>query len=742
MRERGRGAIPLTSKSDKTEPKAPGPDDQEWSQSQGHHRHPKPKSSASGEAGASSSWVEADLHVEVQMAEGDQGEETHLISQMDTTKDPPSMEEPLPDPVEVEDSGPSLPKSEGWRVNFTTILKYFMQLHYPSITPVRIRQAIRVVLSWLEDRQEYWQPVREGDPIAFMKYLAQVVQEQTGLLLPALKKYTKWIKASSWHHAVVLKQEQLNLYPHLVGAEHPKPNVCSPSEDTMLSHRADYAATHRQVEEALVTLAKAQQNLHTSITIRKGDHGEITPLELPAPIQAAPSTSGGGGDAAQAQPTGSTENKRHKRSASGDPGRPGRSLNPFSLNPDDGERWAMVRILLNTAGSFGFTSCKDVAKSIHAWFPDLDMDACRRMANWVLVTIAQYHLMCTIWDPAVVSPVIPDEVLASLLPLEGYYRTQPPLGISPDLRIIEEARTLQFITWLHKTDMCQQYGQEAAESIHVEDHTMGPLLSLFLCPGMGLMTAEAVFTRVAVENYDNLSRCLRKARICLTEVDAKARRLTDEVKELEEERSKAIPAGDKKELRRKLKQELNQLRVDQNEARREMERYRATVTRCQDQLNSEPYLVRSRLVPSAAWGTRATKAECSEATGAQVTPAPAPTAAELLVAPNPRPGHRPVRSCRRRTSPSRELANVPQLDQQRMEVDGSDSPIRKEEEQLLLTGGLAEEDPSSGGPPELEAVPGAETEAEAEATDEGATGSETPSTGLASNLSNLVVTSP
>ena len=179
---RGRGRAPLTSKSDKAEPMASGADDQEWSQSQGHHRHPKPKSSVSGEAEALSSWAD-DLRVEVQMSEGDQGEETCLISHMDTTEDSPSMEEPLQGPVDVEDSGPSLPKSEGWRVDFTTILKYFMKLHYPSITPVRVRQAIRAVLLWLEDRREYWQLVREGDPIAFMKYLAQVVQEQTGLIL-------------------------------------------------------------------------------------------------------------------------------------------------------------------------------------------------------------------------------------------------------------------------------------------------------------------------------------------------------------------------------------------------------------------------------------------------------------------------------------------------------------------------------------------------------------------------------
>ena len=90
----------------------------------------------------------------------------------------------------------------------------------------------------------------------------------------------------------------------------------------MLSHCADYATAHKWVEEALATLAKTQQNLHTSITICKGDHGEIKPLDLPVPLQATPSPSGGR-DTPQAQSTGSMGKKRHKRSTSGDPGHPG-----------------------------------------------------------------------------------------------------------------------------------------------------------------------------------------------------------------------------------------------------------------------------------------------------------------------------------------------------------------------------------------------------------------------------------
>ena len=95
---------------------------------------------------------------------------------------------------------------------------------------------IRVTLDAMDLCQNVWQPVREMRPTAFMPYLAQVFKEQMGLDLPALPMYTKWIKARSWHHKMVLEQEQLNLCPHLAMAEHPKDNVCPPSEDTLMSH--------------------------------------------------------------------------------------------------------------------------------------------------------------------------------------------------------------------------------------------------------------------------------------------------------------------------------------------------------------------------------------------------------------------------------------------------------------------------------------------------------------------------
>ena len=62
--------------------------------------------------------------------------------------------------------------------------------------------------------------------------------------------------------------------------------------------------------------------------------------------------------------------------------------------------------------------------------------------------------------------------------------------------------------------------------------------------------------------------------------------------------------------------------MDRDEAKREFEQHRATIARCQANLDSEPYSVHHCLAHSATCGTQATKATCGEATGAQVTPAP------------------------------------------------------------------------------------------------------------------------
>ena len=275
----------------------------------------------------------------------------------------------------------------------------------------RVKRMIRVTLDFLDLRRNVWQLVREMRPTAFMPYLTQVFKEQMDLDLPTLPMYTKWIKARNWHHNMVLELEQLNLCPHLALAEHPKDNVHPSNEDTLVSHPQDYTATCQWMEDLLQQLANVQRNLQTSLNICGASQDEIEPLALPKPLQV--DLRGGSGDASTTkplQPVHDTGSKRHKGSASGDPDHPGRSLNPFPLQCD-AKRCQLVRVLLDVAGGLPYPTCPELVENFQIRYRNLSDAECTTMANRIMVTINEYHLMCAVQDPTVVSPVIPDEIL-------------------------------------------------------------------------------------------------------------------------------------------------------------------------------------------------------------------------------------------------------------------------------------------------------------------------------------------
>ena len=118
-----------------------------------------------------------------------------------------------------------------------------------------------------------------------MPYLAAVFERQTGLALPTLAKYTKWIKAGSFYHGIICEREELNHTPHLAHVPAPNMNQRSPNEDTLISHRQEYKATFQQAETLLAALAKAQVNFTTSLAICREDDREVRTLSLPEPLQ-------------------------------------------------------------------------------------------------------------------------------------------------------------------------------------------------------------------------------------------------------------------------------------------------------------------------------------------------------------------------------------------------------------------------------------------------------------------------
>ena len=160
------------------------------------------------------------------------------------------------------------------------------------------------------------------------------------------------------------------------------------------------------------------------------------------------------------------------------------------------------------------------------------------MANRIMVIINEYHLMYVVWDLTVVSPVVSDEILGAFPPLVGYYSRQSPRGTLPDLWVVEEGRTLQFGVFSNRTDMVATLGRDASQLIHKEDHRVGPLLGLFLSPGTGLMTAQAIIARTVAENLDTLQLMLHNAEDSYKKVDKFFESLVRKVSKLEASRAK------------------------------------------------------------------------------------------------------------------------------------------------------------------------------------------------------------
>ena len=70
----------------------------------------------------------------------------------------PGMEQPLlisgGGPCPFDDEGPDMPKSEGWKVDYSTFFRYFLRGHYPQIPLAQLRAIYEPVLRYLGTRQE------------------------------------------------------------------------------------------------------------------------------------------------------------------------------------------------------------------------------------------------------------------------------------------------------------------------------------------------------------------------------------------------------------------------------------------------------------------------------------------------------------------------------------------------------------------------------------------------------------
>ena len=329
-------------------------------------------------------------------------------------------------------------------------------------------------------------------------------------------------------------------------------NQRSPNEDALISHRQEYQRALGQTNASLATLVKAQANFIVSLRICWKSQKEIKPLALPLPIQArlpqpvaGDASTGATQAVAQVSPS-----KGHKRQATGEPERPGRPAKPFLLRSDN-DRRASVKTLLDRAASVTHATSMEVVRYFKIKYPTLTPAEARQAANQLLVSLHEYHLMCVLHDPATVSPVLPVELKDQLRPVQEYY--EEPLSGSPmDFHSVEAGYTLRLGSLLHRIDQSVTRGPGTSQSVHHDEHEVGPLLKMLLVPGTCPLTAEAVMTRVIAENVDTLERLrqetLPKATQAQKDLNSCQRKVARLVKGHPHETDQAVRKRSKKEL--------------------------------------------------------------------------------------------------------------------------------------------------------------------------------------------------
>ena len=128
-----------------------------------------------------------------------------------------------------------------------------------------------------------------------------------------------------------------------------------------------------------------------------------------------------------------------------------------------------------------------------------------RLRNQVICMIAEYHLTGSARGPSSLSPILLVEAAALLPPIKNYVPGIMFEG-TRDVRVMDQARTLQVAVWLHQLDMAVTGDGMASETLEASRHHQGPLLESFLTPRMSNLTFQEVVNCVLHENQ-HASEC-------------------------------------------------------------------------------------------------------------------------------------------------------------------------------------------------------------------------------------------
>ena len=178
------------------------------------------------------------------------------------------------------------------------------------------------------------------------------------------------------------------------------------------------------------------------------------------------------------------------------------------------------------------------------------------LGNQVICMIAEYHLTSSARGLSSLSPVLPEMAATLVPPIDDYVPSGAFEGTQA-VRVVDHARTLRVVTWLHRLDMSARGDGMASQTLETMRHTEGPLLNLFLTPMMCHLTFKEVVNRVLYENRHDAQSSLNNLRACHAHIHGE---LDDLAKAHGEESDKSSQKRIKKEIDMRHK-DLESLRV-------------------------------------------------------------------------------------------------------------------------------------------------------------------------------------
>ena len=150
----------------------------------------------------------------------------------------------------------------------------------------------------------------------------------------------------------------------------------------------------------------------------------------------------------------------------------------------------------------GISACPDniATPALRAAFLDWNYRKITTWSNQLLCSILEYQLACITRGTKYCAPLLPEEIEAKLPPLADYLASDKcaVVDVCPK---DNRSRALRVVVWLHSLDQNLVGSEDAAASLHLNDHRKGLLLNHFLSPGTSYLRTEDVFTHAVKDNW-------------------------------------------------------------------------------------------------------------------------------------------------------------------------------------------------------------------------------------------------